>query len=225
MKVKTLSALAGIGGAMILSGSANAAYTGLTIELAQNGIIAGGAPRDVYRVYANFNSPSDVLTAVYGNVASPMNISLNGATAFNPPSGGNVPQNASGVTYAPASEWDSYATIGLAAGYAGSSGANLVLSPGFPTFITSAGIVNNTNIAWATAGPLAQGSPIAGRVLIMQLSVNDNGAAPTGSVGINYLAGGTVVTQVNNQTFAIPAPGAIALLGLAGLVGRRRRTA
>ena len=39
--------------------------------------------------------------------------------------------------------------------------------------------------------------------------------------GYNNGAGGAV--QFFTGTFSLPAPGAIALLGLAGLVGRRRR--
>jgi len=232
MKLNHLSMLAGLGRALIVTASADAAFTWLSIELHLTTAPGqtGGIARDVYRAYANFNNPSDCLTGIFGNVVSPMTINMNGTTAFNPPSGGNVPQNASGVSYAPASQWDSYATIGLAAGYVGDPGANLILSPGFPTFITSAGIINNNNIAWATAGPLPQGLPNAqGRVLIMQFSVNDGASGlPTVNIGINYLAGGTVVTQLFNQTFQLsppppPAPGGLAVLGIGVICGGRRR--
>jgi hypothetical protein len=52
------------------------------------------------------------------------------------------------------------------------------------------------------------------------------GAAITSiTISAQPLPGGTnnVYATFDNMTFAIPAPGAIALLGLAGLAGRRRR--
>lgn len=52
------------------------------------------------------------------------------------------------------------------------------------------------------------------------------GAAITAvTISAQPLPGGTnnVYATLDNMTFAIPAPGAIALLGLAGLAGRRRR--
>jgi len=225
MKLNRCFMLAGPGGCLIATASTQADFTHLSIQLHRTTTPAQtqGLSRDAYRVYANFSSDADILTGVFGNAISPLTISLNGALAYNPGPGGNVPQNGEIFTRAPFIAWDSYATIGLVPGYVGPPGANLTLSPGFPTFITSAGIIANSNIAWETAGVLPQGSPVAGRVLIMQITVGAGHPSPSGSVGIHYLAEGTVWSHAFNQTFAIPATGALALLGLAGFVGRRRR--
>src|SRR5690349_21269538 len=88
MKVKTLSALAGLGGALIMTSSASASYQGLSV------VSSLGAPlgRITYRVYANFSDANDYLTVVNGSpTGSTMNIQstlLNGtgvgSVFFNP---------------------------------------------------------------------------------------------------------------------------------------------
>ena len=74
MKVKTLSALAGIGSAMILSGSADAAFVGLETVLVASNQATSLGPRDVYRVYAVFDNAGDRVNAWYGNAANPLTI-------------------------------------------------------------------------------------------------------------------------------------------------------
>jgi hypothetical protein len=222
MKVKTLSALAGVGTALILSGTANAAFTGLSVELFADGTVQGGAARDVWRIYANFDNAGDRLTAVFGNGVSPMVITSTSGAFFNPGgSATNGPPSAGDIASYPQWAFGTYATIGDVAGTPDT--ANVGFSPGFPVFL-AANLAPNTNIGWFTAGPLPQGAPVAGRVMIMQLAVND-GLHAAGSVGIQYRpAGAASDEQVNNNAFnTIPAPGALALLGLAGLVGSRRR--
>ena len=220
MKVKTLSALAGVGTALILSGTANAAFTGLTVELFADGTVQGGAARDVWRVYANFSGATDTLTAVFGNSASPMAISSTTGAFFNPGgSATNGPPSAGDLAAYPVWGFGTYATIGDVAGTPDT--ANVGFTPAFPTFL-AANLAPNTNIGWFTAGPLPQGRPVAGRVMIMQLAVND-GVHVSGSVGVQYEIDGTSQQSLNQTFNSIPAPGALALLGLAGLVGSRRR--
>ena len=81
--------------------------------------------------------------------------------------------------------------------------------------------------SWANGGSNAPGTPVSGTV---NFTTGINMAAnPTMSVwiGNGYGAAGTSGNWTGTITLigvnAVPAPGAIALLGLAGLVGRRRR--
>lgn len=81
--------------------------------------------------------------------------------------------------------------------------------------------------SWANGGSSTPGTTVTGTVGFT--TGIDMAANPTMSVwiGNGYGAAGTSGTWTGTITLigvnAVPAPGAIALLGLAGLVGRRRR--
>jgi MYXO-CTERM domain-containing protein len=253
MKVKTLSALAGLGGALILSGGADAAYLGL--GLTTQTVVAGGAARQVYRLHAVFNNADDYLTsgagsAILGDLVIQSRNALDtaaGGNFFNPGgTGGNTaPSSPASLNY-----WGTYVTIGISDVTQalptpnGSPLDQTSLSPGFPNFIAGNQLVSS-NAAWFTAGPQEQGraghwsqgafTNSAGNgnlfgfgVQLAQLTVNlGENVRGTVAVGVD-LAGGLAGGQsIPGQTFnsAIPAPGALALLGLAGLVGARRRRA
>ena len=82
--------------------------------------------------------------------------------------------------------------------------------------------------SWANGGSNTPGTPVTGTVNFT--TGIDMTASPTLSVwiGNGYGAAGTSGTWTGSITLlgvsAVPAPGAIALVGLAGLVGRRRRS-
>ena len=85
--------------------------------------------------------------------------------------------------------------------------------------------------SWANGGSDAPGTPVSGTV---NLATGINMAAnPTQSiwVGNGYGAAGTsgtwtgTITLVGVELAPVPAPGAVALLGLAGAIGGRRRRA
>ena len=82
--------------------------------------------------------------------------------------------------------------------------------------------------AWGTGGSSAPGTTMNTTVNFINGGIN-MAANPTMSVwiGNGYGAAGTSGNWTGTITLigvnAVPAPGAIALLGLAGLVGRRRR--
>ena len=80
--------------------------------------------------------------------------------------------------------------------------------------------------SWANGGSDAPGTPVTGTVNFTT-GINMT-ASPTLSVwiGNGYGAAGTSGTWTGSITLlgVTPAPGAIALVGLAGLVGRRRRS-
>ena len=86
---------------------------------------------------------------------------------------------------------------------------------------------------WPTGGSSAPGTTLTGSVsLTTPLSFTGNKAVDgTIWIGNGYGASGTsgnwtgTVTLIGLDVVPIPAPGALALLGVAGLVGRRRRGA
>lgn len=240
MKVKTVSALAGLGGAMILSTSANAAYQGLVV-LKHTTVTLPAGTFDSYRVYAKFSDAGDYLLAVSGSpLLGTMTIQNRNAgntgagTGFFNPAGTNSAPVITG--YSPAAfTWETFVTIGGPV----YSAANITgLSPNFPEF--APGTQYQTGDAsWFATGPTTQGSAANGialagggfGVMMMQLTVA-TGENVRGTVAVTYLnntgLAGTTSFSSTNQTFdsfGIPAPGAFALLGVAGLVGSRRRRA
>ena len=82
---------------------------------------------------------------------------------------------------------------------------------------------------WANGGSSAPGTTVTGTVNLTTALAFTNNAAVDGTIwlGNGYGAAGTSGTWTGSITLigvnAVPAPGAIALLGLAGLAGRRRR--
>jgi MYXO-CTERM domain-containing protein len=216
MKVKTLSALAGLGSAMILSTGARAdlvANTGVNTSLSVEAVTSGGGappaglPRTIYHVYANFTAGTDrVETWGIGGV----NFGPGGATlglryANQGPVVGGSPTDAAGY------------------------------SPGFPNFATGTSVpvpasgmavFITPDDAQGAANWIDSGSDTSTRVLLMQLVVN-TGDHVQGTIGLVWSGGALAGSQVaSGLSFTtVPAPGALALLGLAGLVGSRRRRA
>jgi hypothetical protein len=240
MKVKTLSALAGLGGALIATSSASANYTGLQVTSAS---ATGG--RIAYRVWAVFTDPNDYLTAISGSpTAGNMNIQVRnltdsgvGSNFFNPLGGGATAPTPSAISQNPQVLDDTFVTIGVARSQDAPGGLDGTgLSPGFGGF-GNINSINTDNAGWFTAGPVEQGR--AGytgdgdnllRVLCMQLTVSSTSAVKGTIVvsGVNANGLAPASFTVGGQTFAggfVPGPGALAILGLAGLVGTRRRRA
>ncbi len=86
----------------------------------------------------------------------------------------------------------------------------------------------NTNAGWYDATPGTQnliGSTYRVRLLQIARIAADDTTTYTANLTLGYAYLGSTVAQFGYGSFTIgaPAPGAIALVGLAGLVGRRRR--
>jgi hypothetical protein len=246
---KALSVLAGVGGAMLISSGADASYQGLSVELHTTAMVGQGvgAPqlRSVYRVYALFSDPGDILASVAGSPTLG-NMTIRSLNALGAAPGGQFINPLGGGATSPyyayvgtQIEWDTYVTIGLSnwgdpngPAYQLEDGTGL--SPGF-NGLPNSGSFDGNNAGWFTAGPEPQGMAGNGTqfganwgVLIMQLTVNAGnhvaGTVALSGVNNNPLAGGTTFQTNADQTFnSFPAPGALALLGLAGVVGSRRR--
>ncbi|MCX5664666.1 MAG: hypothetical protein NTY97_08220 [Planctomycetota bacterium] len=80
---------------------------------------------------------------------------------------------------------------------------------------------------WANGGSSAPGTMVTGTVNFTT-GLNMTGSTNSVWIGNGYGAAGTSGNWTGSITLlgvsAVPAPGAIALVGLAGLVGRRRRS-
>jgi MYXO-CTERM domain-containing protein len=254
MKVKTLSALAGLGSAMILSTGARAdlvANTGVNTSLSVEAVTSGGGappaglPRTIYHVYANFTAGTDrVETWGIGGVNfGPGGVENLNALGVGPGLGfTNIGGAVNNAPFEPGTtrDWDSYATLGLR--YAnqgpvvgGSPTDAAGYSPGFPNFATGTSVpvpasgmavFITPDDAQGAANWIDSGSDTSTRVLLMQLVVN-TGDHVQGTIGLVWSGGALAGSQVaSGLSFTtVPAPGALALLGLAGLVGSRRRRA
>ncbi|MBL9148903.1 MAG: hypothetical protein JNM94_09445 [Phycisphaerae bacterium] len=191
-----------------LAASANAGFTGFTVENSVN-----GSGNNVSKVYANF----DALPAVLLNVFGVQNTGGSATFIHNDFAGGSwAPQ----FTIAPGDN-DSYVTIGGTFGFANSTTAD----PGWggagfnqPGIPNGAGWFNNNP-------PNLQGAANAqGKVLVGQFVISgDATRSYFAKIGFNAGIGTPTVFGEGNFTVGVPAPGAFALLGLAGLAGRRRR--
>ena len=197
-------------GSLVFAGTAGADYTGLSIS---EGV--DSAYGTTYHIYANM-ADGDRLDAVYGDGDNALTID------------GSFYQNAFGdntsaginpalIAVFPSLAFDSWVTIGLE-DMTGNALANIGID--WTGFMGGGGI-STADGAWYVTPDDAQGDAVGGQVLIAQLTVND-GNSPTGFVNLQgKLADGSSWSAVN-QTW-VPAPSVLALLGLAGLAGRRRR--
>ena len=127
------------------------------------------------------------------------------------------------------SKIDSFITIG---GGVGSQAATNVTTPDPNLGSALNGAIFNDNVGWFLNPPTStQGDVIDFDVWIGRFVVTGDEARAganfdmAGSIGYNYGSGtGSFNADVaGNFTYEIPAPGALALLGLGGLCSRRRR--
>lgn len=236
MKTGMIAMLAGAAGALATSGEARGSYAGVSASLYTT-VNVGGGMKDVYRIYANFTDPNDRLIMVFAlsPITPPITIQSMNATLTGP--GGNFfnPGGAGGNT-APAApdgviEWGTFATIGVSLASQGSGGSPMdetTLSASFPNFIEGNSLTI-ANVSWKVpgtseqgrAGYLGDGDP-ALRVMMMQLTVNQ-GDLPVGSVNVSVQNANGQSFGLSGQTWTIPAPGGLALLGLGAMSRKPRR--
>ena len=233
MKTGMIATLAGLA----LAGSASASFTEFyTVKTTatHTGVGATGS-FDVYKIYARFNGPTDTILNAFnlnGLAGAPMaafyhkdNATSNSGSLMTTFGTWSPALTGSAVTNRP---FDSYLTIGGLA--TATNGTSADPSWGNPLSWGRPDIPNNVNAGWfapggSIAGRVGQAGNTADSVILGQFVV----AAGTGfgggySITIGYNSGvAGAPVQFANGFFLVPAPGAIALLGLAGLTGRRRR--
>ena len=192
--------------ALAVSGFASASFVGMAVE---SSVVSG---KTVFKVYAQFDSASDVVLSVYGVAGIP--------------GGGFYHSDFVGGSWDPkftndGGAADSYVTIGGVPGFGNSTNADPNWgAAGF----NQPGIPNNAG--WFNGNPPnLQGKVDAGtlRTLIAQFSFAGAPVTFTSPITVSFNQGLGTTTQFGDSSFTVPTPGAIALLGLAGLAGRRRR--
>jgi hypothetical protein len=230
MKTGIAAAVAGL----VVSSMASAAFTGY--QVTSTNVTNSGQNLTVYTLWATFNGTTDTVLNAF-NLAAVGGSSLGGFWhKDNASSNSGVLQQAFG-TWNPSQTgsntlnrpFDSYLTIGNQA--VGTNSSNADPSWGSPLSWDRADLPGNGTIGWFNSNPpnlqgrVGVGANTATQVRLGQfvLSQNDSaGRTYSLTIGFNDGVPGTAV-QFGSGNFSLPAPGAMALLGLAGLAGRRRR--
>ena len=207
--------------AACVAASASAGFTGFsTVNTVQ------GDGKVVSQVFANFDGANDTLLNVF-------QIAYTGGVGTSGFGSGNFYHSdfLTGLNYSTAAgTWnpaftagfgnaDSFLTIGGAAGPLNSTQGD----PSFGAAFNSSGLVAGGG--WFNGNPTnLQGKNVGGQTLIGQFIVDaGKGWNVSAKVGFNQGLGTPTAFGDGTFTIGVPAPGAIALLGLAGLAGRRRR--
>ena len=124
--------------------------------------------------------------------------------------------------------FDSFLTIGGTSGAANTSAAD----PSWPAAGSGwnrPDVPNNLNVGWYNSNPpslqgrVGVGTNGVDSVRLGQFVVDAGSNGGTWNLKIAYNNASSSTVNFSQSTFTLPAPGAIALVGLAGLVGRRRR--
>ena len=228
MKTGMIATLAGLA----LAGSASASFT--EFYTVKTTTVSGAVSLDVYKIYARFNGPTDTILNAF-NLNGLAGATMNGFYHQDNASSASVLSTAFG-TWNPAltgsatlnRPYDSYLTIGGIA--SATNGTSADPSWGSPLSWNRPDIPNNVNAGWfapggSIAGRVGQAGNTVDSVILGSFSVARGTTFGSGysiTIGFNSGVAGAPV-QFANGFFLVPAPGAIALLGLAGLTGRRRR--
>lgn len=225
MKTKTLLLLAGVSAPLILTGTSHGGFLGIKAVGKDNpfGLL-------VCNVYAIFDRPGeDHMLAVAGTANTPLQVDVFGGVFYNHPFGGNTAPSDFLVQQFPSLAFDSFVTIGVKSVGApnGQPVNNTVLTPGYPPIEGNQKF--STSSGWAVTPADAQGDPFdtvnsypgTGQILIAQFSTAD-GFAIGGQFLLHVISNGKSL-QVPVSFFHVPSPGVLPLLGVAGLIGGKRR--
>jgi hypothetical protein len=208
------------------------------VEAAWNTFTQNGTdPKTVWRIYADFDNANDFLLNIGIFVGSPpLHFNVQGTVYSQPGTGVLAPDAALLANPATANAaFDSFATIGLDV-----NNGNDQTQWG-PFQMDIHGMFNQTSPLgdyWAdqdswgvnVGDPQSQvvaGGPAGYRVLLAQIVVQD-GANISGTLAGQWGSGSFLAGEVELENFvatfnSIPAPGAVALLLLAGVCTKRRR--
>ena len=209
-----------LGAAALISSAASAGFTGVTVTEA----VSGG--RTVSSIWANFNSSTDRILNVfdYMNGSGTMGALHTDSCFGDVDTDGDGYADVFGATGAWSQTWNSTAGIPSDSFVAIGAPGPVALDPGFAGPYTSGGITNLSG--WYDSTPGSQNLAGASlKIKVMQIARLTDSAYYTGNFTVGFAALGSTTAQFGAGTFTIgtPAPGAVALLGLAGLVSRRRR--
>jgi hypothetical protein len=192
-----------------------------------------GVDLDVYTLWARFDGATDTIVNAFnfnrldGSATNMFyhkdNASYNDGVLMKAFGTWNPAQTGSNSANRP---FDSYVTIGGQA--LGTNSTNADPSWGVLSW-TRPDVPNGANVGWFNSNPpnlqgrVGVGANTATDVRLGQFVVDRNANGGTWNLKIGYTDGVTTTVQFAETSFSLPAPGAVALLGLAGLAGRRRR--
>jgi hypothetical protein len=223
--LKTIG-FAGAVGTLIATASASGSpLLGITID--SLGDMGYG---EVYRMYADVEVGSRI-DAVFGNSVGELSIGTADSMSFYQNALGGPTStsiNSAFFPLAPSLEWDSYVTIGSLYSNGSPFAENKLLDIGIDwASFNAGGSIVTSNGSWFVTPVDPQGGELGGQVLLGQFTVvggtGDGYADLVGQINIQGKDADGNTYQEFGATWAIPAPGALALLGVAGLAGRRRR--
>ena len=211
--LRLLGLTAGVG-SLILSGSATADFQGISWTSTSS------AYGDTYLIYVDVEA-GDQLNAVYGDDVNALSIDSNGGFYQNTWGGAvSTAINAGLIDVFPSLAYDSWVTIGLS-----DQVGNAMLNIGIDfTEFALGGAITTDNGSWFATPADLQVYEIDGRVLIGQFTVDGDIEGTINIQGKNADLTNWQERGISFSSAVIPAPGAIALLGLAGLASRRRRS-
>ena len=216
------SLLAGASLAAAVASVASAGFTGWSVDRSVN-----SAGNVVYKVYANFDANNFVFLNVFNFAQQSGNMN-----AFHSGTGVGtwVPQGTSSAAHVGNDSWVTSTGTHV--------GSQVALDPSFVEFDSygepiagvDAQIPNGAGWYDATPGTqtlINQANGSGGfRIQLMQivrLAGNDSVASQYLKIGFKVANTTTAVFGEGTFSIGVPAPGALALLGVAGLAGRRRR--
>ena len=212
-----------LGAAALITSTASAAFTSLTVETAFH----AGTGRNVYSIFANFSLSNDRILNCFDtfNVSGTMN-ALHTDNAFGDiDTDGDGYADVFGATGAWSQTWNSSAGIPSDSYVMIGAPGPVALDPGFTGPYVSGGIACLSG--WYDSTPGSQ--KLAGatlRIKVIQIARLAAGETSyTARFNVGYAAFGTTTPLFSgNVSYTLPAPGALALLGMAGLATRRRRS-
>ncbi|MFK7960438.1 MAG: PEP-CTERM sorting domain-containing protein [Phycisphaerales bacterium] len=215
--MKKIAALAGVG-AIAAASVASADFTGVSVV--ELNLVDGFT---TYQVYANFDNPTDSVLAVSATAQA---LSFNADSMLyqdtSLPGTGLHDTPAISAIAGPA---DSWVTVGgdFANGMTDTSFSPGFLGGGAGDLISGSSFTQESNGGYFDENPGTAEN--GGSVIIAQFTLANDTTTATYSGGVDWQSAGAGFTSTafDAVLVLIPAPGAFALLGLAGLATARRR--
>ena len=230
MKNGMIVAIIGLG----VTGMASATWTDFYVTKTQTS--NSGINLDVYQLFARFNGPTDTVLNAFNLDRTTSSGILNGFYHKDNSTGNSGVLSTGFGTWSPSltgsatlnRPFDSFLTVGGLAN--ATNGTSADPSWGNPLSWNRPDIPTAHQCGWfapggSIAGRVGQAGNTANSVILGQFVIGRDVNAGTFFISIGYNSGvpGTPVQFADGTFSMVPAPGAIALLGLAGLTGRRRR--
>jgi hypothetical protein len=230
MKTKTVLST-GLGVLLLASPLALGSYIQMSAEVTSGVDIGNGNVGENYKIYVEVEDGAR-LDAVYGSSEAPLWVEAqNGATFYQHQFGGNATTNVNQALLGAFASLhhDSWVTIGHEHDNSSDATNPNALSLQGLDFSDFAGgtltRLETDNGSWYVTPDDAQGAEEDGKILVGQFTLIGGLGDVSDLDGIMNFQGKTPDGEDNwsMEGVWIPAPGAMALLGLAGIAGRRRR--